>query len=668
MKSTVKNITDFYHTYPEYIGEIKVNTRYGYKTIEYADITEYNSAVCRVKTSGGKELYCSPKHRLNINDKWVNVENININDNVLTEDGVENINLIEYKDDKEDLYDFQVKDVHEYYTNGIVSHNSTIIESIFFAIYGKTIRGLNKTDVVNKKTKKDTVVELEFEKNGNQYKIIRTLKPSGLELYENGNNVTRDSIVNTQSEIEKIFLVSEDVIKNCVIMGVNQTIPFMAQSKVEKRKFIEGIFDMTIFSEILKQARGEYNDKMKELTSLQSKRDEKNNNLVIYREQSSKFEENKLVKIDKVKTQIDEQNSELKKLESQAKDVDVSELTKLKQNKNELNDKLNLVRDEKLSSVKSSILECEINIRNSKKKIDETFTSGVCPTCKRKMSEHDEKHANEEIESLNKDIEENENKLQKFNDDLVEIQKVIKLITTKINNIDNDISDKQREINANEIILNRIKDTKNNIQRLNTSIDDIKNEVNEIDVVIKKVENELVSLDKDIDDCIKETEILDQIKFICGENGVKSYIVNKLLSIFNQKINHYLDKLNANCVLTFDEFFEEKIINDKRQECSYFNFSSGERRNIDIAIMFAFMDLQKVQGKFDTNALFFDEIVDGSLDTDGVNYVVDILLDKCNNDGKSIYLITHRKELQKHATGDIIEVVKQNGISKIINN
>lgn len=79
------------------------------------------------------------------------------------------------------------------------------------------------------------------------------------------------------------------------------------------------------------------------------------------------------------------------------------------------------------------------------------------------------------------------------------------------------------------------------------------------------------------------------------------------------------------------------------------------------------MDLQSLQGKFDTNMLCFDELVDSALDANGVNYVVDILLDKCKDEGKSIYLITHRKELQSRATGDVITIEKENGVSKIKN-
>jgi DNA repair exonuclease SbcCD ATPase subunit len=543
---------------------------------------------------------------------------------------------------------------------------STIIEAIYFALFGKTIRGLNKNDVVNKKTKKGTEIVLEFSKGVDTYKIVRRLKPSSIELHHNGKDVTRDSIANTQEDISKILGVSEDVIKNCVIMGVNQTVPFMAQTKIEKRKFIEGIFDMNVFSDILKDVRKDYNDVMKSLTSLQSKKTEKVNNLVIYKEQSEKFEENKRVKIEKIKKDILTSRNNKTKLEDSVQDVDSLLINNLSDNLKELKNKLSIAND-KLSESKTELTTYEVEIRGYKKQLDKLFKSGVCPTCNRDMSDDDVGHVSKHERDIQNDIDDLSNKGYEVGVKIEKIRKVIIKITEKYDQTIDKI-DKIKSINnKNDVIKSKIDDCYKYITKLINDAKSIKCEVNEIGVVIVKVEKDLVILCDDIDESTKEIEILDQIKFICGENGVKAYIVNQLLSIFNQRINHYLDKLNANCVLTFDEFFEENIINDKRQECSYFNFSSGERRNIDIAIMFSFMDLQRLQGKFDTNMLCFDELVDSALDSDGVNYVVDILLDKCKAENKSIYLITHRKELQSRATGDVIIIEKENGISKVKN-
>lgn len=543
--------------------------------------------------------------------------------------------------------------------------SSILTEPVFFALYGKTLRGLNKSDVVNKKTKKDTKIELEFSKDGKEYKIERCVKPSTLTLYVDGKDVSRDSIGNTQSDIEKVIGTSEDVIKNCVIMGINQTVPFMAQSKVDKRKFIEGIFDMNVFSEMLKQARKDYNIAAKLLTSLQSQESEKKRNFEIYKEQSEKFEDNKNRKIENIKQQILNKNKEKEVLSKKIVDIDSDYLKKLEEDRSKLVLKLDDIRENSLQSEKDAFSEANITINNLKKQIDGVFTSGICPTCKREMSVHDQKHANEHIDNLQGEVvtliekkEEHERNIKKIND-------VILVIIKKIEVIDQNISSYKQNQTKNEITQSKINDYTSMIKNMIVEVKNIKNETNDLDAIVKKVQVELSNVSKEIEETTKETEILDQIKFICGENGVKSYIVNKLLGIFNSRINFYLDKLNANCVLMFDEFFEEKIINDKKQECSYFNFSSGERRNIDIAIMFAFMDLQKLQGKFDTNMLAFDELCDSSLDGDGIQFVLDILLDKCNNEGKSIYLITHRKELQQQATGEVIKVIKENGISRI---
>ena len=78
-------------------------------------------------------------------------------------------------------------------------------------------------------------------------------------------------------------------------------------------------------------------------------------------------------------------------------------------------------------------------------------------------------------------------------------------------------------------------------------------------------------------------------KFIVSEEGVKSYIVRKILQLFNGKLQHYLRRMDANCCCIFNEYFEDEIINEKNKSCSYHNFSGAEKKNIDLACLFAFM-------------------------------------------------------------------------------
>ena len=43
-------------------------------------------------------------------------------------------------------------------------------------------------------------------------------------------------------------------------MTANNTIPFMGQKTIMKRKFIENIFSLEVFGEMLKLARNDYNE------------------------------------------------------------------------------------------------------------------------------------------------------------------------------------------------------------------------------------------------------------------------------------------------------------------------------------------------------------------------------------------------------------------------
>src|SRR6056300_564909 len=67
---------------------------------------------------------------------------------------------------------------------------STIADSIYFAIFGDTLREIKKDLIPNNITGGGTHVELDFEvntpKGTNSYKIVRQLGPSKVYVYKNG--------------------------------------------------------------------------------------------------------------------------------------------------------------------------------------------------------------------------------------------------------------------------------------------------------------------------------------------------------------------------------------------------------------------------------------------------------------------------------------------------
>jgi DNA repair exonuclease SbcCD ATPase subunit len=122
---------------------------------------------------------------------------------------------------------------------------STVADAVYFAIFGNTLRELKKDFIVNNIVQRNCEVCLNFTVNvdgvESEYKLIRRLAPSKCLLYRDGEDITRDSISNTTQYLCDLLHTTPEVFQNCVIMTVNNVIPFMAKKKLEKRKFIEGI-------------------------------------------------------------------------------------------------------------------------------------------------------------------------------------------------------------------------------------------------------------------------------------------------------------------------------------------------------------------------------------------------------------------------------------------
>jgi len=155
---------------------------------------------------------------------------------------------------------------------------STVADAIYFAVFGETLRDLKKEFIINNINKKTCEVildvDIETPSSKEHIQIIRTLDPSKCFIFINGEDKTRDSISNTNNFIFDKFDCTSEIFQNCVIMTLNNTIPFMAKKKQEKRKFIEDIFDLSIFGSMLTEAKNELNEKKKTFDVITAKHDE----------------------------------------------------------------------------------------------------------------------------------------------------------------------------------------------------------------------------------------------------------------------------------------------------------------------------------------------------------------------------------------------------------
>ena len=85
---------------------------------------------------------------------------------------------------------------------------------------------------------------------------------------------------------------------------------------------------------------------------------------------------------------------------------------------------------------------------------------------------------------------------------------------------------------------------------------------------------------------------------------------------------------------------------------------------MDLACLFTFMDMRRLQGDVCFNFSIYDELFDSSLDARGIELVIGVLKERVDKYDESIMVISHRKESVKAATGDVIFLEKSNGITR----
>ena len=143
-----------------------------------------------------------------------------------------------------------------------------LLNALSYALYSWPISQIKKDHLINLTNGKNMVVTLDFESNGNSYRIVRGLKPRILEFYENGKVYTEKGIQQltddsaqgdnreTQREIEKVLGMTHDMF--CQIVAINTyTTPFLFQKTADQRNIIEQLLGITMLSEKAEQLKEE---------------------------------------------------------------------------------------------------------------------------------------------------------------------------------------------------------------------------------------------------------------------------------------------------------------------------------------------------------------------------------------------------------------------------
>ena len=435
---------------------------------------------------------------------------------------------------------------------------SSITELLYYCLYGTTLREISKDNIQNSVTQKKMEVALEFSVTSNGivdlYTITRKLNPTKCQIVKNNEDITRSTLAKTNELIQSILHTSATVFQNSVIMAANSTLPFMALSKVDKRKFIESILGLEVFSAMVLRARDDYNSSKKEYEIEYSLLEQMQSELAFNNAQLNNYErikEDRINKLDEKRVCISKEIVSANKL-IHANLKDSSEVEQLISTFNKNIDEL----QEKKAATLSKSIKAESESKSLNRQIERiNQNKDNCPTCNRVYSEEHITHANESLSKLNSNLFLYNQAISKLNKELISIKQGLRILEQNKENAQNDLNVINNFKSANELVSAKLEHLQSNLNDILKEIDSIKQEQN--DGLKQKIDELLITIEsknKNVNTLNNTLNVLESVKFVLSEEGIKSFIVKKILTILNDRMALYLKKLEANCLCKFNEF------------------------------------------------------------------------------------------------------------------
>ena len=505
---------------------------------------------------------------------------------------------------------------------------SSIAESITYLMYGK-IENFTASEIPNR-TNKNFYGKIELDCDGHNVVIERGLAPAIFTVTIDGNIVDTAGKTNVQDMLEDVYYrIPYAVFKNIIVLSINDFKSLVNLNPSDKRNIIDRIFGFTIFNEILKKVKEDMKGIDGEISENSGSLRANNNSI-----------ERIISQVNELKTNMASQD-EIEKLA-----LNIQE-TEEKEKKNEENiQKLEDTREK----IKRETLEKSVDIKDAKKRIEEIdkkiklIDSGRCPMCGSSL-ETDE--FREEKESLLEERKSCEETIRLITDIVNESVRKVEILNKNIttfkgnsqrSNIIELKSDLKSKISANETKVDPLIETKNQIE------DDIAKLMEEQNILSEKKLNYSILL-----------------KMLGEDGGIKQMIAKSYIKDLNNIIAQTIDFMNMPYSVVFDSNFNTTIMQNG-SKVNYKTLSTGEKKRVDFATIISFVKLLKLQYG-ELNLLFIDELF-SNIDIDGVDDMLQLLKDLCQELSLNIFLIHHAR-LENIMFDNVFETTKKDTFSHL---
>ena len=529
---------------------------------------------------------------------------------------------------------------------------STILDAICFVLFNKPFRNINKPQLMNTINGKLLVVEVEFSIGNKDYRIVRGMKPGIFEIYCNDVLLNQDAAARDYQKYleESILKLNYKSFTQIVILGSASFTPFMQLALGSRREIIEDILDIQIFTVMNAVLKDKTTDIKARITEIENDITLGKNKVKLHQQYIATLESDKQKKVEDVQKRILESNAEISQLNAGML-VEQEKETSCKSSISDADEKRN-----KRTEMGALLRKLSERITNQETSIQFYHDHDVCPTCSQDLDEHLKGSA----------IELHTHKREEVQSAIEALTLQLEGVETRLNEIDA-IEKKISEYTSNIIrYQSKIIASQTYIQKLQADLAVNNNDTANIEDETRKLKNlakEVVALAGEKSKLSEDKHYLDIASVLLKDTGIKTKIIRQYLPAINKLVNKYLAAMDFFVHFELDESFNEVIKSRHRDEFSYASFSEGEKQRIDLALLFTWRTIAKMKNSASTNLLLLDEVFDSSLDTNGTDYVMNLL--NTIGEDTNVFVISHKGDQLLDKFKSVIKFQKYQNFSRI---
>lgn len=506
------------------------------------------------------------------------------------------------------------------------SGKSTFLDAICFGLFNRPFRNINKTQLINTITNKNCLVEVEFIIAGNNFKVVRGIKPNIFEIWKNDELVSQEADSKDYQEAFEKYVLRINFKSFCQVFVLGSAIftPFMALPKGQRREIIEDLLDMRMFTTMNNLLKTRISQTEYDIYQRENEKNLINEKLKLTYEHIKEIQDNTEKAIQEKQERIEAAEASISELIRNAK-VNSNEIEVLEAQKSGEDAARKIAKE--LSKINNQL---QLKVDQINREIKFLSDNDDCPTCSQIIEPKFKAVA----------VEQKSNHLIELQEGLAKLELKYSGVSKQVENffaIQKKIDEKRKDLTSLNI----------NMNNLSTYIDELRGDIEkalkETHTDINKpaeLEEQLVVTTQDLENLNEMRTLQGYAAVMLKDTGIKARIIKTYIPIINQLIAKYTSILDFFVDFQLNEEFTETIKSRFRDVFSYESFSEGEKMRLNLAILFTWRAIAKMRNSIDCNILVFDEVLDSSLDTEGVDNMVK-LLEGISPDTR-IFIISHK--------------------------